>query len=174
MKKSLIALIGSILLIFFCGCAPKTEESKFATMEISKIESSWREGFAPFPRDFSRTFDFTTGKIIDTLVTDQSNLSDLSKEEKNKYNTPTTIATFSDEQAKEFIQTVKALGFYDWEERYVTTDQICDGGSHMVTVYFSDGTVKSTYIYFEDPPEYKAIAAVFQELLGAKLYLDTY
>lgn len=64
------------------------------------------------------------------------------------------------------------MGFYDWKDRYVTTEVINDGGSKNITIYFTDGTIKSTYIYFENPPEYQNIMSAFTDYLGATLYFE--
>lgn len=166
MKKFLIPFIALFVAVFFYGCTPRPE---FDNLEILKIESAWTEGFAPFPREFVRTFDFKTGRIIDTITADEK---DIPAEEADRYNTPTAVAAFDEAQAQELIATVKSLGFYGWEDRYVTTDAICDGGSQTVTVHFADGTVKSTYIYFEYPPNYEKICSSFVDCLGAKLYYE--
>lgn len=170
MKKIFISLLCLFVVIAFCGCIPHTE---YDDLEISKIESGWIEGFGPFPRRFVRTFDFTSGEVTDTWVTD---FEDISEEQWQfidieKYNNPELVTTFSEENAQEFIKRVKSLGFYTWKESYKTNDIICDGGSECVTVYFSDGTKKSTSIYFKDPPNYTKILSAFEDYLGAKLYL---
>ena len=89
----------------------------------------------------------------------------------SRYNTPIRVTTFSEETGRQFLEKIKMLGFYTWKDRYATTDIICDGGSECVTVYFGDGTVKSTSIYYEYPPNYDKILTAFEQELGAKLYL---
>ena len=170
MKKFLIGVLSIIIAIAFCGCIPHTV---YDNLEISKIESGWVEGFAPFSRQFVRTFDFETGEVTDTWVADLENIHEEVMQNVNTedYNNPKLVTTFSEESAQEFIKRVKALGFYTWKDSYETDDIICDGGSEWVTVYFSDGTKKSTSIYFKYPPNYKRIMAAFEKYLGAKLYL---
>lgn len=170
MKKFLIGVLSLIIAIAFCGCIPHTE---YDDLEISKIESDRVEGFAPFPSRYMRTFDFETGEVTDNWV---ANLNDIPEEDMENINielinNPKLITTFSEENAQEFIKRVKSLGFYTWKDGYRTNDIICDGGSEWVTVYFSDGTKKSTSIYFKYPPKYEKIMAAFEEYLGAKLYL---
>lgn len=170
MKKLFIAFTCLIIAIAFCSCIPHTQ---YDDLEISKIESGWVEGMAPFPRQFVRTFDFKSGEVTDTLVADIDDIpeEDMEFVDTEQYNNPKPVTAFNEENAKEFINKIKSLGFYTWKDSYATNDIICDGGSEWVTVYFCDGTVKSTSIYFKDPPNYKKIMAAFEEYLGAKLYL---
>lgn len=134
---------------------------------ISKIETSRVEGLGPFPREFVRTFDFKTYKVTDMRVADFEYIDEADKKD---YNTPKFITGFSQKKAQEFINSVKSLGFYSWKDSYVSNDIVDDGGSQSVTVYFSDGTKKSTYIYFMDPPNYDKIKPAFEKYLGANMY----
>lgn len=163
--KKLLYLLFLIPLCFLFGCIQSTV---YDDLEVSKIETSWTEGMGPFPRKFVRTFDFKTGEVTDTCVTDSANIPE---EYIHEYNNPELIVKFSEQNAHDFIKKVKSLGFYTWQESY-KTDLIDDGGSKTVTVYFSDGTVKSTFIYFKDPPNYDKIQKAFEDYLGAKLYFD--
>lgn len=158
-----------ITAMLFCGCTPTTE---YDDLVISKIETTCVEGMAPFPRKFVRTFDFETGTVTDTWV---ANINDIPEEDIanfdiTQYNIPLPVTSFSEEQAQEFVQEVKSLGFYPWKDRYETTEIICDGGSESVTIFFTDGTVKSTYFYFEYPKDYEKVTNAFQNYLGANLY----
>lgn len=169
-KLFLPLLLIGIALFSMAGC---TSETEFEDMEITKIETLWNEGFAPFPRYFLRTFDFKKGKVYDTLVTDSDisevleNTSELKVED---YNNPKQIATFTQKQAVTLYEKIKSLGFLDWEDEYITDDVINDAGSKRISVSFPDGTVKSTSIYFEYPPNYNKICNAFKECLGVNFY----
>lgn len=170
MKKTVICLLSLICLlscVVTFGCT-----KQFDDKEILKIQTSWVEGFAPYPRSFERTFDFKTGKVYDTLATDfDANMLAPEGTVCVNYNSPKLVTTFSEQQADEFISEIKTLGMYSWKERYVTDDVICDGGSSSVTVYFADGTEKNTYIYFKYPPKYDEIRKTFKEHLGTDMYM---
>ena len=159
--------ILAILTISLCACKPRT--ATYEGKEILKIETVWREGFAPFPREFVRTFDFKHGKVIDTQKADEKYLD---KDNREEYNNPTNIATFTEEHGQKLLDKIGALGFFDWEERYATDEVVYDGGSSDVYVYFADGTEKSTHIYFLDPPNYDEIRNAFEEAFGVNFYLE--
>lgn len=126
-----------------------------------------------FACSYVRTFDFEAGTVTDIWEADIDELPEeiLPDEYRGRYNTPKAVTTFTGEQGESFLKKAKSFGFLAWKDRYETDDIICDGGHETVTVTFADGTVKSTYIYFEYPPKYEEIKAAFCELLGADLYL---
>lgn len=172
LKKLLTPLLLFCMVLFaMAGC---THETELADMEITKIETSWREGFAPFAGSYVRTFDFKKGKVYDTLVTDKdiseipSHLGLTAKD----LNNPKQIATFTQEQAETLYEYIKSLGFFAWEEKYVTSDIVNDAGDSRVSVCFPNGTVKSTKIYCEYPPNYSEIRDAFEEYLGVNFYYN--
>ncbi len=173
-KRSIIGIVGLSILIFISGCSA----TKYDNLEISKIESIWKEGFGPFPRDFTRTFDFNTNTVFDTLAISQEDFEEfleygeIKEDEKHIYNNPVNITTFDDEQEKKFVRSVKSLGLYTWKDNYITKQIINDGGSKRITIYFTDGTSKSTYMYFKYPSNYNKICGSFENLLGAGLYFE--
>lgn len=166
-----IIMLCSVMLIAV-GCTPKTE---YDDKEITKIETSWHYGMDAFPCEYTRTFDFAEGVVYDTWVTD-SDLSELIEYSPNleadKFNNPKQIATFTEEQGTKLYEKIKSLGFLAWNDEYITDEIICDGGSESVTVYFADGTVKSTKIYFIDPPKYEQIRKAFEDNFGVTFYLS--
>lgn len=174
MKRSIIGIVGLSILIFTSGCSA----TKYDNLEISKIESIWNEGFGPFQRDFTRTFDFSTNTIFDTAVVDEKEFERLlengaiKEDEKHLYNNPVNVTTFDDEQEKKFVRSVKSLGLYTWKDKYITKQGIRDGGSERITIYFTDGTSKSTYMYFKYPSNYNKICSSFVNLLGAGLHFE--
>ena len=167
MKKLIPTLLAFLVLVYgLTACASK----KFDTqLKVLKIETSWSEGFEPFPRAFVRVFDFEYGLVTDECVADEK---DIPNEDKNFYNHPKQIISFTQEQAESFLKEVSELGFYTWEERYVTDEVINDAAGSSVTIFFQDGTMRKTYIFFEYPPNYKEISAAFESILGAKLYYE--
>lgn len=168
MRRAFILAASLIWIVSLIGCVPKTE---YDDKEIVKIETTLVEGFAPFPRAFLQTFDLQAGQVTATMAADPKDFPEfLSDEERARYNSPCLIQTFDDEQAAKLLARIKSLGFLAWQDRYVTTDLIDDGDSQTVAVYFADGTSKSTYIFFENPPKYKKIQSAFEEYLGVKLY----
>lgn len=160
-------IVCLVLLFIWAGsaCASSTQ---YDNLEILKIESSWVEGMADFPCAYRRTFDFKTGKITDTRVVDEK---DVPQEDETLYNRPKQIAAFTPKQAEEFISTVRSLGLYTWKNRYETDDIVYDGGSQTVRIYFTDGTIKFTFIYFKYPPHYEDVKQAFETYLGAELYM---
>ena len=173
MKKVLsrsFIVISAILTICLCACAPHeaTYKATYNSQEILKIETVWNEGFAPFTREFVRTFDFQHGKVIDIWKADET---DLDKENRNQYNNPKEIATFTEKQGQTLIDKIGTLGFFDWEKEYKTNDEIHDAGAHRVLVYFADGTEKSTVIYFLEPPNYKEIKNAIEDAFGVTMYV---
>lgn len=170
-RKVLLPLL--LLCVVFFAMTGCTQETEFDDMEITKIETSREEGLAPFSGYYLRTFDFKKGKVLDTLVTDQ-NISEILEYTTaftaDDFNNPKQVATFTQEQAIELYEEIKSLGFLIWEDSYVTDDIIDDGGSARVCVYFADGTVKSTSIYFKYPPNYDKIRNAFEEHFGVNFY----
>lgn len=175
-KKLLMPIL--ILCAAIClmvGCTPKKERvtTEYDDMEITKIEAAHWEGMAPFPGHYLRTFDFKHGTVCDTRVTDRDVneiLGDMPVLTADDFNKPKQVATFTQKQAIALYEKIKSLGFLAWEDEYVTSDVICDGGNERVTVYFADGTKKSTEIYFKYPPKYEDIRKAFEDYTGMDLY----
>ena len=173
-KKFLLVAIGMILCT---SCGPK--ETKYDKLEISKIESIWREGFGLLPCDFTRTVDFENNTVFDTKVGNLEYVKldqmvengSLTEEEKNTYNNPKTVTTFEDEQEEKFIKKIKSLGIYTWKDRYVTDHGVSDGGNETLKIYFTDGTVKTTYFYFKYPSTYDKVCEAFVANFGVGMYL---
>lgn len=170
MTKKLIvcvALLISCLFALLCGCVPKTE---YDNKTIARIETS-SVSFMPSPSYFKyelREIDFESGTVVDTWVAyftdaDEDQLQYVNKED---YNNPKVVATFNSEQAAALYNKIKSLGFLAWKSEYALDDPVADGGSNTITVYFTDGTVKSTCIFIEKPPRYDKIIAAFKEYLG--------
>ncbi len=176
MKRKIISVIGLFILVFSSGCTSKT---KFDNLKISKIESIWREGFGPFPRDFKRTFDFENNTIFDTLAVDLEyvdldylvEIGNLTEEQKNEYNNSKTITTFEEEQEKKFVKKIKSLGIYSWKDQYITNQTISDGGNKYLRIYFTDGTIKSTHFYYKYPSTYNKVCNAFETYFGVDMYL---
>lgn len=170
-KLSVSVLLFCIAVFVIVGCTPETE---FDDMEITKIETSWQEGFAPFSGYYLRTFDFKKGKVYDTIVT-TADISDILEStsgfKAEDFNNPKRVATFTQEQAVELYENIKFLGFLAWKDEYIT-DDIMDGDGSQVSVYFSDGTVKSTKIYCQYPPNYDKILNEFKERFGVNFYYE--
>ena len=167
MKKVIALFFIAIVSIFTCACGAR--KTVYEDTAVLKIETVWWEGFAPFPREFVRTFDFEHGKVTDIWKADEEHLDETNRKQ---YNNAKKIATFTAEQGQALIDTIGALGFFDWEERYETTDEIYDAGAERVNVYFADGTEKSTLIYFLDPPNYKEIREAIEQAFGVTMYLQ--
>lgn len=167
--KIIVVTICLFIIGSLCGCTPKTE---YDDKQIYKIETSWVEGMSLFRCDYVRTFDFQSNTVTDNWVADLDSIAeeDSSLIDKERYNNPTVVVTFDDENGQALLKKLKSLGFLAWKDRYVTSDEVCDAGSEWVTVYFTDGTVKSTYIYCEDPPGYDKVQSEFKERLGVALY----
>ena len=174
MAKRLIvcaSVLVSCLCALLCGCIPKTE---YDNKTIAKIETS-SVSFMPKPsyqKYDLREIDFQSGTVVDTLVADftDANEEELQYANIDAYNNPKVVTTFSNVQGRALLEKIKSLGFLAWKEEYVTKDPVCDGGSNTVKVYFTDGTVKSTYIFIKKPPQYDKIYATFKNCLGIGMY----
>lgn len=163
-------LLVSCLSVLFSGCVPKT---KYDDKTIAKIETAWSEGMGPaYLKYYSRIFDFEAGTVTDTRVADFDNVDEefLQNVNKDDFNNPKVEGTFNDKQAKALYNKIKSLGFLAWKDRYETNEIIYDGAPSTVNVYFTDGTVKSTYIYFKYPPHYDEIRAAFEDHFGVEFY----
>ena len=173
MKKDIVGIVGLSILMFISGCS-----NKYDNLEISKIEAGWQDFLDSYVDDYLRTFDFNTNTVFDTIVVDQGHLDDLleigeiKEDQKHLYNNPVTITSFDEEQEKKFVKKVKSLGLYTWKDRYVTKESIVDGGSKTITIYFTDGTSKSTYFFYKYPSNYNKVSDAFENYLGANLYLE--
>lgn len=171
MKIILLPLLLLCVVLFpMAGC---TTEVEYYGMEIAKIETSRQEGLAPFAGYYWRSFDFKRGKVYDTIVTEQE-VSDILEYTNgftaDDFNHPKQVAAFTREQATELYEQLESLGLFTWEEAYITDETVDDGGNTNVIVYFADGTVKRTSIYFESPPHYDEIRSAFEEHLGVSFY----
>lgn len=172
MKEKFFNLLVLFLMVLSCvlsSCDINIYSTKYNNMEVSSIVSIWTEGFAPFYREFVRTFDFEKGEIVDNCVTDERNVDENDKNIEI-YNNPIVVSTFNKKDGSKLLKKIKFLGFYTWEEKYITEDIICDGGSKYITIYFTNSEVKSTYIYFKYPKNYKSIVNAFNDYLGQDLY----
>ena len=172
LKMHRIAFAGVLFFIIIAlftltACSPRGE--KYNGKEVIAIETVCSEGFAPFPREFVRTFDFQRGTVSDTWKADEEYLD---KDNRKQYNNPKEIATFTEEQGQALIDEIGALGFFDWEERYVTDETVDDAAGSYVKVLFADETAKTTYIYFMDPPNYSEIKEVIESTFGVTMYLQ--
>lgn len=184
--KQIFFFSFALFAIFLVGCTPSTEfDEKTVTMIV--VETT--EGMTDVPYRNTRTFDFTAGTVADDCVADVETLVEAfrlhyeqyleeygeypedetpeSYEEKLKarFNHPSTVAEFTEEQGAALLEKVISDGIYTWKDRYETNDIICDGGSETITIYFSDGTSKSTYFYFEYPKNFDTIENDFKEIL---------
>ena len=167
MKKLISVLFVAILAVCLCACVPN--KTTYDGVEVLRIETVRWEGFAPFPRTFERTFDFEHGKITDARKADDEYLD---KDNRNEYNRPKKIATFTAKQGQALVDEIGDLGFFDWKERYETDEVINDAGANRINVYFADGTEKSTLIYFMDPPNYGQICDAIEKAFGVKIYSE--
>lgn len=162
-----LLIVSCFIFALLCGCVPKTE---YDNKTIAKIETS-SMSFMLSPSYWKynlREIDFQSGAVVDTLVADFTNVKEEELEYVNieEYNNPKVVATFTAEQATALYNKIRALGFLAWKDKYVTSDTVYDGGSSTIKVYFTDGTVKSTYIFIKKPPQYDKICAAFKEYLG--------
>ena len=171
MKKIISLFFVVIFAICACACTSRgvPRKTEYDGKVILKIETLWQEGFAAFPCDYVRTFDFEHGKVTDTWKADEEYLD---ASNRRQYNCPKKIATFSEEQGQALVDKIGGLGFFDWEERYITEDEIVDAGAHCVNVYFADGTKKSTLIYFLSPPNYVKISEAIEDAFGVTMFLQ--
>ena len=169
MKRTLFCLICLLCVVVFCGCAPKTE---YDDKEVIKIETSWFEYMSGFWCELVRTYDFQTGEVIDTWVADAEEVEEnVAPYNIERYNNPKTVASFSEKDAKKFLKKEKSLGLYAWEEKY-DYPVICDGGRvEKVTIFFSDGTTKTTKIFFYEAPNYDEIKKAFEDYFGVTMYI---
>ena len=173
MKKDIVGIVGLSILMFISGCS-----NKYDNLEISKIEAGWQDFLDSYVDDYLRTFDFNTNTVFDTIVVDQGHLDDLleigeiKEDQKHLYNNPVTITSFDEEQEKKFVKKVKSLGLYTWKDSYETKEIINDGGSKRITIYFTDGTSKSTYFYFKFPSNYNKVGNAFENYLGTGIFYE--
>lgn len=92
-----------------------------------------------------RTVDYSDGGYTQTYIFDfEKNEARYagylaSEDEEPTY---TTIKTFMPSEGDTLIDKLYAFGFFDIEERYTTTDIICDGGGWELIVCFGDKTTK--------------------------------
>ncbi len=173
MKKTANSITAALCAVLLClslvGCTPETE---YDGKTITKIETVRTEGMDAFPCSYLRTFDFEAYTITDMRVADPNTVEELVPESKRDlFNNPLPVATFDGDKADGFVNKAKSLGFYTWKDRYVTTEEISDMGSETVTVYFTDGTVKSTYLYAKYPRRYEEVKSTFGEIIGADMYM---
>ena len=81
--------------------------------------------------------------------------------------TYTTIKTFMPSEGDTLIDKLYAFGFFDIEERYTTTDVICDGGGWELIVCFGDKTTKrSTGVNSAPTTVFNNCAKAFYEFCG--------
>ena len=183
-----IILVLSICVSFvFSACGTAYDDK-----EVLKIVTEWRDGMSRFGEAHTREFDFAEGIVTDTIVVREEYLQaeiDYYKECPEQfggfyesveqfeeelyeiYNNPKAVTEFSEEQGNQLLKSIIKSGFYTWKDSYETNKIIMDGGSESVTVYFADGTIKSTYIYFKYPKKYDKIREAFEVYLGATFYL---
>lgn len=191
MKKILVALISVLIACIslpFAACGTVYDD-----LEVLKIVTEWHEGMSRFGEAYTREFDFVEGSVTDTIVVKEEYLQteidyykeypeqfpeyyesveQFEEELYERYNNPKTVTEFTEEQGNQLLKSITKLGFYTWKDRYETNKIIMDGGSAQVKVYFTDGTVKSTYIYYKNPKNYNKIMKAFENNLGVTFYLS--
>lgn len=184
--KSFFVLFFCFFSVFLVGCTPSTE---FDEKTVIMIVVEATEGMTDVPYRNTRTFDFTAGTVTDDCVADVETLAEEFRQRyeqyleeygeypedetpesyeeklKERFNYPSVITDFTEEQGASLLEKVISNGIYTWEDRYETSDVIHDGGSETITICFSDGTKKSTYFYFEYPKNYDKIETDFKEIL---------
>ena len=137
----------------------------------------------------TRTFDFTAWTVTDDCVADIEGLVEkfrqsyehyleeygeypedetpesYEKKLKERFNHPSLVVEFTEQQGVTLLETIIADGIYTWQDEYETRYTVHDGGSETITIWFSDGTEKSTYFYFAYPKNYGKIESDFEDIL---------
>lgn len=191
MKKILVVLISVLIVCIslpFAACGTVYDDK-----EVLKIVTERHEGMSQFGEAYTREFNFETGKVSDYVRVNEEYLQNeinyykeypehlpnkyesveqFEEELYERYNNPKTVTEFTEEQGNQLLKSITKSGFYTWKDRYETNKIIMDGGSAQVKVYFIDGTVKSTYIYYKNPKNYNKIMEAFENNLGVKFYLS--
>ena len=179
MKKILSVILCFCFLCLLFSCTEKTE---YDDKTIDKIETIRDEGFG-LGFIYKRIFDFTNTTICDITLADESIIDVLKDQYENhpefykdydsleeyvsyinsRYNTLEEITTFKEEEGKAFLKEIISLGIYTWGENYMTDEVICDAAGVDIKITFSDGTEKTTYIYFKYPKNYDRILNTFKK-----------
>ncbi len=192
MKKIFCLFSAATLLFAACvGCAAKTEYDDKTVMKIMRYAM---EGMVDVPFGYERVYDFTAGQVIDDTVADVEQIvkdftdsynayydeygevpfgetpEEYEARMRERFNHPKVLARFSREDGEQFLERVISLGIYRWKDSYRTDKVIYDAAGFSITVFFSDGTKKGTYFYFEEPSNFDRIAEAFGTYLGAPLF----
>lgn len=186
-KKGILPLLAVLgIMTLSVGCTPKTE---YDDKEIARIETSYYGGLVWVDARYTRTFDFTTRTVTDVCALEESWLDllmdsyyhdpaafpDYENAEayeahlRTQYNAPESVSSFSKEQGEDFLERVISLGFYTWEEVY-QSEGIDDGSWQCIRIYFTDGTMKTTLLYYRYPKHYEAVKNTFSTYLGTGMF----
>lgn len=183
------------LLLFGCvsvlgGCTDKSA-NPYNDKEVTQIRTQIRGGETVVDAVYTRTFDFSTGKITDEAVVCDEEIEILlahynesssaypecdSIEQYEeylcaRYNNPKQVGVFTKEQADGFLKKAISAGIYTWADSY-TNKEIVDASSLYFTIVFSDGIEKTTRFYCNYPKNFKKIEAAFKDYFGVELQFD--
>lgn len=150
MKKSLIFLVSFVILFLFSGC-DKIKEYDGPPLEKLTFETVDYHG------GFTRIYVFD-------FVNDSVSKSEHFPEEAEEFE---TIATFTEEQEKDFLDHCYSYGLFNLKEHYKTEDVIADGGGWTLTIKYVDGTSKTSTGDNARPTKvFNACATAFYDLCG--------
>ncbi|MCL2817096.1 MAG: hypothetical protein FWD39_01750 [Clostridiales bacterium] len=154
MKKMFSVLL--VILVFagcafvFAGCG--TGERQPDGEEVVSIHFAFWSG--PPPRDvYHKYYDFSEMTYSTQIVrTDKNGVG-----EQEEY---AVAATFTEEQATAFFKSIKELGFFELEEKYINNG-VFDGVVWHLTITFADGTTFESGGYEKYPEKAAAINEAF-------------
>lgn len=100
-------------------------------------------------------------KIIQKNFKEYSSLEEYDVYLHEKYNTSSEVGTMKEEDQEKFLNEIISLGIYSWQDEYKTNEVIDDGAESNFTIFFTDGTFKTTNFYYEYPKNYTQIVEAF-------------
>lgn len=170
--KYLFLFAGCVSLIAFLLISRPPAGNSGKT--IVKIESIAHEGMYYFPMGHVKTFDFENLEVTQEHRISQEDYQRVIDDESfavdiDYYNNSEFVISFTESQKADLLEAITACGIYNWDERYITSDIIMDAGGFEVVIYFDDGTVKSTYMFFSQPSNFDTVCSQFPKYIGTDL-----
>lgn len=155
MKRIICIIFISVLLLFsLSGC--------YSYKEIDSIYVYKHENY--FNYDYERLVDLKNCKLF-MYSSEETGKRRNINEENQGYK---EIEDLDSVKVEQFKKDISEHGINSWEESYYN-DGTMDGVSIEITINYSDGTQKTTYVYYEYPDNWEAIRNDMFNLTGRYL-----
>lgn len=161
--KKVLKISGILLIIVLIVLGSLYVLSMKHVEEIDRIEINF-SGFTEVSDNY--TVDFINQTVTHELKNAIGTVQ--SYTERNGIETTHLEASFTEEQAKQFVRTANLYHMFGWKEVYENPN-ILDGWWDTITISYTDGTVQTVRCCNKCPPFYRSVMNAFKEYFGEEV-----